>query len=458
MLAVEAIRCLALGATAAVTLLSGPTILVFALSAAVGAASSVFRPAMGAILPSVAGSPEELVAANVASSSIEALGTLVGPALAGILVALAAPGYVFIVGSALFAWSAAFLALVRPPPQPPPVVNVARNAVREALAGFRALKEYPSPRLIIALFGGQTIVRGSLNVLIVVAALRTLGLGQPGVGYLNAAIGIGGLAGSVAALSLVGRRRLAPPLGLGLVLWGLPITLLGIWPLTPLAFLFLALIGVANSLVDVAGLSLLQRTVPIDVLARVLGMLEALVMAAIGIGGLVGSGLISLAGFRGAMIVTGVSLPVLTALAWRSLSSIDSTAALPGKELLLLQGVPFLAPLAPPVLEQLALGMRQRRFPAGATIVRQGEQAAQFFVIDEGTARVTVDGAQIRTLTPGQYFGEIGLLRDVPRTATITADTELSTYSIEREPFLEAVTGHARSREVGDAVARAHGW
>jgi MFS family permease len=338
------------------------------------------------------------------------------------------------------------------------VVRVGLSAARETIAGFGALKEHSSPRLIIALFGGQTIVRGSLSVLIVVAALRALGLGQPGVGYLNAAVGVGGLVGSAAALSLVGRRRLAAPFGLGLVLWGLPIALLGIWPLAPLAFLFLAVIGLANGIVDVAGLSLLQRTVPIDVLARVLGLLESLVMATIGLGSIAAPGLISLAGLRGAMIATGLALPLLTLAAWRSLVSVDAMAAAPGPELRLLQGVPFLAPLAPPVLEQLSLGMKPRSFPTGTAIVREGEPGTQFFVIGEGRARITVDGATVRTLGPGHYFGEIALLRDVPRTATVTAETEVSAYAIEREPFLQAVTGHSRSRDLGDAVLRAHGW
>ena len=183
-------------------------------------------------------------------------------------------------------WSA--LNVARIPAIPPARGEVAEEALhREALAGFRAIFAVPSLRLVVCLYSAQTLVAGALNVLLIVAAIELLDLGRSGPGLLNSAVGIGGIIGAAVALGLVGLRGLGTAFAFGLVLWGLPLILFGAWPETAAAIVFLGLLGVGNTLVDVSGLTLLQRTAPEEVLGRVFGVLESLVVGTLGLGAII---------------------------------------------------------------------------------------------------------------------------------------------------------------------------
>jgi MFS family permease len=238
----------------------------------------------------------------------------------------------------------------------------------------------------------------------------------------------------------------------GLVLWGLPIALLGFWTEAVAALFFLAAVGVGNSLLDVAGFTLVQRTVPNDVLARVFGVLETLVMVTVGLGALATPLLVELTGDRAALIVTGALLPVLALVVWRRLARLDATAHVAERELALLRGVPIFAPLAPPTIEHLATKLVPEKQPAGENIVCQGDVGDRFFIVAEGELDVTSDGRLLSRLGPGEFFGEIALLRDVPRTATVTSSTPVTLYTLERENFIAAVSGHPQSARTADAV------
>jgi hypothetical protein len=266
---------------------------------------------------------------------------------------------------------------------------------------------------------------------------------------------VGALAGTLVALALVGRRRLAGDFGLGIVLWGIPLVAIGIWPSTALALAMLAVLGLGNTLVDVAGLTLLQRAVPQEVLARVFGVLESLLLSTNGFGAILAPLLISGLGIRGALIATGSFLPVLAALYWRRLAEIDASARLPGIELELLRSVPIFAPLPEPTLERLSSQLVRVAVPAATAVIRQGDRGDRFYVVSEGEVDVASDGQTVAVLGPGDYFGEIALLRDVPRTATVTTRTPCVLYALEREDFLSAVTGHGPSARAADAVVGA---
>src|SRR5207253_4328366 len=218
----------ALAAAAAAIVLDTPAVSVYLLAVLVMLVSQAFQPAESALLPTLAESPEELAAANVANSTIEAAGYFVGPALGGVLLAVSNVGTVFVMTAVAFLWSAAMLALIRLP-EPEPGGEAARGSWQhEALAGFRTIWRDSRLRLIIALFAAQTLVYGGFVVLTAVASIRLLGLGSPGIGYLNAALGVGGLIGGVVAVGLVGIRRLAFTFGLALVLLGGPILVIGL--------------------------------------------------------------------------------------------------------------------------------------------------------------------------------------------------------------------------------------
>ena len=450
MVASDLLRALATAAAAAVALAGGPAGAVYALAAFIAVVSTAFRPAQAAILPSLARTPEELTAANVASTTIESVGSFVGPALGGLLLAATSAGVVFAATTATFVWSAVLvlgLASERGGER-----RLAAGIVAEAIAGFRIVAGQARLRLVVGLYAAQTLVAGALNVLLVVAALDLLDLGRSGPGFLNSAVGVGGLMGALVALALVGRHRLAGDFGLGLVLWGAPVALIGVWPHEAAALALLLVLGIGNTLVDVAALTLLQRAAPDEVLARVFGVIESLLVGAIGLGAILAPVLVSAVGIRGALIVAGALLPVLAVLAWPRLLRIDAGITVPDRELALLRALPMFAPLAPATLEHLATTLRPLRVDAGATVVREGEAGDRFYVIGSGRVDVSAEGRPHRALGPGDYFGEIALLRQVPRTATVVASEDVELFTLERDEFVAAVTGHPESQEAADAV------
>jgi MFS family permease len=448
----DLVRAGALAAAAAAVGLGGPAVSVYLLAVLVMLVSQAFQPAEAALLPTLAETPEELAAANVASTTIEAAGYFVGPALAGILLAVSNVETVFAVTAVAFLWSAAMLALIRLR-APEPTREAARgNWKQEALAGFRTIWRDSRLRLIVGLFAAQTLVYGAFTVLTAVAAIQLLDLGSPGIGYLNAALGVGGLVGGVVAVMLVGVRRLAFTFGLALILWGTPILLIGVWAKAVPAFVLIAIAGLGLTLVDVAGFTLLQRAVPEEVLARVFGVLHSAFYLTGGIGAIVAPPLINWLGIRGALIATGAVLPVVTIPTFGLLARIDRTLRVPTAELAQLRAIPMFAPLPAPTLEALALSMTRREVPAGETIFRQGDHGDRFYIIDSGEIEIEIDGREANVLGPGEHFGEIALLRDIPRTATARARKQTQLYALERDAFLGAVTGHAGSSEEAETV------
>lgn len=412
------------------------------------------RPTHMPLLPALARSPEDLVAANVASSSFEGIGTLLGPAVGGLLVATATPAWGFVAPSIGFWLAAVSVSRIRPtqalrfhPDRP--------DLLHTLLGGIRALVDYPSAGLVVALFWSQVVVRGLLNVLVVLAAQDLLHFGQQGVGYLYSAIGAGSLLGALGAVALVGRRRMAPSFATGLILWGVPILMIGLIPLAGPAVTFLVVLGLGNATLDVSGFTIMQRTVPNAVRGRVFGVLEAGIMLSTGLGSAIAPLLVAVAGARGALIVTGAILPSLAVLSWRWVSRADARGVIPERQLGLLRGVPMLAPLPLTVLEQVASELIAVRFTAGAQMIRQGEVGDRFYILAEGEAEATIDGQLVRRMGSGDSFGEIALLRDVPRTAGVTAIDAVLAYALERDAFLAAVTGDRQSSSAAAAVVEA---
>jgi MFS family permease len=450
LIAVALVGTVALAGSAAAFFLGRSEVVVFVLAAVVGVTTTLFRPALQAILPSLARSPEELIAANGASSTLEGVGTLAGPLAAGLLVTVADPGVVFAVGAGVLLVSTALVQRVAVEGR----IQATAEAVRArelVVAGFRILAAQPKPRLIVGLIGAQGFVRGCLNVLIVVGAFRLLGGGGGAVGYLSAALGVGGLLGAFASLGLEG-RRLAAPLGVALVFWGIPIALIPAWPHLATAFVLITVVGAANSLEDVAGFTLLQRIVPDDVLTRVLGITWGLVMGGVGIGSIVGSGIVAWLGARAAFVVVGLVLPVLVAAAWRLLVRIDRDVAAPTAELAFVESIPMFAPLSIAAKEHVAARLNEVPVDAGQVVIRTGDHGDRFYVVADGELEIT--NGRRATARRGDFFGEIALLRDVPRTATVTATAPSRLYALDRDDFLAAVTGHSAVRSESEAVVR----
>jgi MFS family permease len=434
-------QALALGATAAALLAGANPFLAYALAAVAATLVTITRPAQSALVPALARTPEELTASNVVSGWVESVSVLAAPAATGVLLAVGSPGWAFAVLAGVVGASALLVARVH---GPAPACD-ARPVREEALAGFRLLGREPSVRLLVGLLGAQFVAIGALDVLYVVLAISVLDLGGSGAGYLNAAFGAGGVAGIAVTAALIGRRRLLPPVVLGVAVWGAAFAVLAAWPTALAALLLLAAAGAGRSLLDVAGRTILQRTAPPEVLARVFGVLEGLSMAALAVGSLLTPLLVSLAGARWAAAGVGLLLPLAVLVTARRLAEIDRRAPVPVVEIALLRSLPLFAPLGAPQLEALAHGLVETRVSAGETIVREGEPGERFYVVAEGELDVEARGRQLRRLARGDGFGELALLRDVPRTATVTARADARLFALDKPTFLASIGSHPRA-------------
>ena len=464
MVGADVIRAALVFGVVALITFDGPALAVYALALATACASQAFRPAQAALLPSLATNAQELTGANVVASTIESVGFFIGPAIAGLLLAIADVELVLAFDAITFVWSAALLVGLPGAPTATdgnPVGSVAvvdddderGGRVADLTAGFWAIARNPHLRLITGLYTAQTVVAGASLVFGVTIALELLDLGESGVGVLDSVLGVGGLLGSVLAMGLARRQRLANDFGVGVVLWSAPLVLIAVSPTLVSALAAMFLIGVGNSLVDINAYTIIQRMAPVDVMGRVFGALESIAIGGMAVGALLMPVLIELVGLRGGLLVIGVAVAGVAIAGLAALRRIDSTVLAP-PGLALLHAVPTLAVLPPPVLERLVQSLVPRTVAPGDDVFREGDSGDMFWVIERGQAVVTSQGRFLNELRVGDSFGEIALLRDIPRTATVSAanDSELVLQGIERDDFIPAVTGHGDAAEVADAV------
>jgi MFS family permease len=432
-------------AGSAVAALAGSESGVFAGAAFFGISSTLIRPTLQALLPSLTRTPAELVAANAATSTVESLGTLIGPLVAGVLVEQARVGVTFAAAAGAMAVGVVLILLVRAEGA---ATGRAASPRRPAFA-WRTVAQHPGAPVVVFLMVAQAFVRGCLNVLIVVAAFRLLDGAGGTVGVLTAAIGAGGVVGAIVSSTIHG-NRLARVFSLSLLGWGLPIALMAPSPELVGAFVLLAIVGASNSVEDVSGFTLLQRAIRDDALSGVLGLIWGAAMGALALGSIATPALVRIVGAHAAFVAVGFLLPLLTVAGYRRLRALDAEAV-PTRQQHLVDDVPIFSPLSLAAKERLAARLVPLEVPAGATIVREGDVGDRFYLVDSGSVRITFAGGE-RESGPGDYFGEIALLRDVPRTATATAATGTRLYALERADFLAAVTGHALAEAAAEDV------
>ena len=447
-------RAAFIGAAGALALHDSAAWTVYACVAVDSAVSAVLRPVQQSLLPGLARTPEELTSTNLALSVIESVGVLVGPLCGAVLLHAASIGFVFVAAAAAYLVSAVLLAAVPRGVDPPVAIESSSGAeiMREALAGLHAVGRDRDVQVVLVLYGAENLVAGALNVLLVVTALRLLGLGQSGVGTFTAALGAGGILGGAVVLSRLGRRAHGADLAVGLALFGIPLLLLALFSSTVLAFVLLGVVGVGVTVVDVAAVSLLQRVLRGDLLAHAFGLLQALFVVTVGIGTVLAPVLVDLIGVRGALVVVGLPLPLLAAALWRRLRRLDASMEAGSKWEPLLAATSIFAPVARAARERLAERMRETPVAAGEAVVHQGDHGDDFFLISSGAFEVDVGGKTVSTLGPGDFFGEIALLRDVPRTATVRAVSDGLLLALDRAPFLAAVAGERGSASAAEAV------
>jgi predicted MFS family arabinose efflux permease len=434
-----------------VLLVVAPAPLVYAAAVVAACSVTLTRPAHNAILPGLSETPGELTAANAASSTMDGLGTLVGPLAGAVLMRSWGPGGAVLAMAIVAALSAlSALGIHRERTEASDPGEHVSTFVSQALGGLREARAEPDVATLLGVGGVQFVMVGMLDVFFALLAIDVLGAGEGGAGVLAAGFGLGLLIGAASAVALVGVRRLAPAVLVALLGSGAALGALALASSVPAAVAVLAVCGATIGLFAVASRTLLQRRADDVVLARVFGLEEALQMIGLAVGAAAAPVLVSAFGAAGALAAAGSLLAGAALVAWPRLRRIDAAAAGPGPDFDLLRGVSIFAPLAPHVQERLTHHLVPVEVVAGETVIREGDAGDRLYVVRHGRVAVSKVGAVVAELGPGDYFGEIALLRDVPRTATVTAIDDVSLVALERDEFLAAVTGSSPSRVRAD--------
>jgi hypothetical protein len=445
---------MALLAAAALLAASGqPPVAVVAAGAASSALAGTYRPLQAAVLPWLVRTPAELAASNAVTAVMENSGSLIGPLLAGGLLAVAAPAAAMAAAAGCLAAAMVSLLRLSVPDTPKLAGHGVGPVVRDVSSGLAEFVRMAPPGGVAILAFAQTLLRGALVVLIAVLAVDVLALGGSGVGWLTAAFGAGGLVGGAVAAGAVRVTRLGRAFVSGMLLWGVPLAFIGLRPTVAIAYLALVVVGVGNAFVDVSGFTLVTRLAGPRTQGRVLAALEFTALAGLATGSILTPLLLHVLGVRVTLALLGGGLAGLALAHAARFRRLDRDMPAPGPEVGLLQNLPMFAPLPLARIELLAAATEPRQFPAGAVLICEGQTGDDFHLIVDGDAAVSVHGVPRPTLHRGDCFGEIALLRDVPRTATITAEQPLRTLALGRQEFLTAVTGNSTSKAAADTLA-----
>jgi MFS family permease len=440
---------------AAIAAAADQPIVGYALVTVATVSHAAYRPTLGAMLPSLCTSPEELAGSNAVRSVLDGLAALLGPLLAAALLAAFSPAVAFVGVAVLAAFSLLFVGALKYEPSMsvgPAADAGPRRMLADVADGLRELRRSRHGSVVVVVGLLQCLVRGALTVFAVIIAVNLAGLDQAGVGLLWAAFGVGGLVAAVGSLGAAGSSRLGTIFGLGIGLWGVPLIVCGLATNQFVAVAAFAIIGAANALVDISGFTLLQRVVSDQMLARVLALAEAIFALAVAIGSLVVPPIDAALGHAGALVATGCLLPVAVVLGYPMLRDIDLHIGASTERITLLRRVGMLRLLPVPVIEGLAGAVTTVRVPAGTDVVRAGEVGDNFYVIESGRVCLIDGERRFHELGPGESFGEIALLKAVPRTVTVraTEDTELAAVTGAR--FVAAVTGFPGTASAAEEV------
>ncbi|HEX6228052.1 MAG TPA: MFS transporter [Solirubrobacterales bacterium] len=447
---------LLLAAAGAAAALDAPAAAIFVLAGAFTVVISGYVPAEAALLPALARTPQELSAANVTFSTMDNAGFLLAAACTGVTLAVASPEAVFLVAALGALLNTSLVAGITPDRRPAYVREDELSGVlRQTTLGFRTLAEHRGLLLLAATLTLLVFFEGTADVLVVIMALDLLGLDEGSVGFLNAAWGIGALLGAAGLTLLLRRGRLAVALAAGSIALGGAVALPGTWPVPLAAYAGWVGIGIGYTFIEVAAKTLLQRLGSDETLGRALGSLESARLAAMAVGSISAAALVALMGTRGALLALGALMPVFVALCWARLRAYEIGAPVAEASFRLLRENPIFAPLPVATLERLSHDLTPVGARSGEEVITQGDHGDSFYLIEEGEVEVFEDGAFRRREGPGESFGEIALLRDVPRTATVRATVPTRLLRLGRDQFITAVTGHRRSGEAAQALVDA---
>jgi hypothetical protein len=436
---------------AAVAIALDSPLAAYAGAVVASAAVATTRPAQTVVVPGLVHNAEELTAANALTGWIESVSVVASSAATGVLLATAGPGSVFAVAGVAGLVSVLFAATVRG--MGALAGYGGAGGLAGTLAGLRLLAREPAPRLLVTLLGAEWVVVGALDILFVMLAVQVLHRGQGWVGYLNMAYGVGGVLAGVAGMALIGRRRLVPPILGSVILIGAALALSAFSTAAGATIVLLAVVGAGRALFNLASRTLLQRTVPAEVVGRVFGVAESIAMTGLAVGSALVPLLVVAGGTVAALLGTAAILPLVALVGGRGLFALDAAAHVPIVEIALLRSLQIFHALPAPALEGLARSVEPVGLAGGDVLIREGEQGDCFYAIADGRLEVTIGGIPVATKVRGDGVGEIALLYNVPRTATVTAASPATVYALTRAAFLAAVAGHAPTARAAITVA-----
>jgi hypothetical protein len=447
MLSADVVCAVLQGLLALIAASHGPLVLALMLASLSSITNLVYNPAVAATIPAVV-DEDALVAANALTATIDNLAIIVGPALGAGLLLIGSPAAAIAVNAGSFALSALLVAQIRTRSRTPAPADDEGGTLAQLAAGLRAIRSDQAARTLVAYCALVAVVCGTDNVLLIAISEHRLGAGTQGYGYLLAAIGLGGILMAVAADRLAASWRLAPIIFAGVAGYSLPTAVLSVTHNLALAVVLELVRGASTLVVDVLAITALQRAIPPAQIARVFGVFWAIVLASVALGTLLAPILVSAGGLDGALLTMAFApfalafagLPALIGVDRRSAAA---TAAL-APRVALLECLGLFATARRTVLERIAAAATEADFATGTIIVREGDQAHDLFALAEGEVEVTAHGDQgeervLRRLKAPAYFGEIGILERIPRTATVTAVSDCRCEVIAGDDFLGAL-------------------
>jgi predicted MFS family arabinose efflux permease len=449
MVALDAICAVLMAALAVVVALDGPAWLAIAIGGANALFAMTYEPAVAAITPELV--PEDdLAAANTLYGTVSNLAVIAGPALGAVLFAVGSPTFAFAVNAASFLLSAGLVSRISARSAPVDVTDSGSlGPLRQMLVGSRAIFSSRTATVLAAYSVVASFVYGVDTVLLVVVSERRLGTGAKGYGYLLAGLGVGGVLAASLVKRIAAWPRLATAILTAMAVFCLPTLALVIVRQPVIAFALEMLRGGGTLVVDVLAVTALQRSLPKDKLARVFGAFFTFVLLGIALGALLAPPVLSVSGLDTALCLEGALVPVLCLAGWPWLHRMDeaNVAQLAEIEprLALLQRAAMLAESSRSTLENLARGSTMLDVGPGHDVVTEGDDADALYVIEAGTVSVRSYGSggeevHLATLGPGDYFGEIGLVHRIPRTATVTTSSPTRLLRVEGTAFLDALS------------------
>ncbi|VXB10377.1 MFS transporter [Aeromicrobium sp. 9AM] len=445
MIVSDASRAVLVSAAAITLAVDGPALVVYALAIIAALVGSPFRAAQAGLLPELVESPSDLTAANALAGNLESVMIFAGPAVAGLMIAQWDVQVVFWLNVATFAWSILLLlgiktradaASTEADEEPP---EDSAGFWSDLTGGFGLVVRDRDLRNVALLSGANGFAWGGLTVFMVLLATDVLDSGPEGLGYLNSVLGVATVVGGLAILTRLSGSRLGEDMIMGAFGWGLPLLALAAFPSPVTVVAALAVIGLTEPLYALGSETIPQRVAPADTISRVYTVIDVSLVAPMALSSLLAPWLVDELGLRAAIAIAGGLVVVVALSRWSQMRDFDRRHA-PPPALDLLHDVPVFAELPASALERLARSSERVQVPSGSVVLTEGDSSDRFFVIASGAVEVTQGGRLLRTEGPGEFFGEIGLLRDVPRTATVTAAADCEFLVVERADFLAAVS------------------